>query len=92
MSVFVIEYAHRSCSVVEVESVFGSMLNIAVSEVTMTVERDNRTGRPFKKFVVKTFPGERSAAYLEAYIEERGFVKLVYNAPYYWKIILLKEV
>lgn len=86
MTTFIIPYAHHSCTSDEVSNVFGMKLDIAVQEVACTVKRDRRTGRPFKRFEIMTYPRERRAGNLATYIEKNGFSKIVYKEPYFWKV------
>ena len=87
MLTFKIPYAHHTCSAEEVANVFGTKMDIAIFYVLCTMNRDRRTGKPFKTFEIVTYPRERKAAYLADYIDKHGLATLIYKDPYFWKVI-----
>ena len=85
-NLFEIPYAFIDCTNDQVGEAFGSNLNIGVLTIECEIKRDRRTGNQFKRFIIHTEQCKQSAN-LQTRIETNGFVKLMYNETFYWKIV-----
>ncbi len=87
-----IGYALDRCSPEQVTEIFNYIIDDnEVDNVTSLDKTNNNTGRPFKIFFINF---KRTSANLTAVvtrIEEEGFIKVEYDAPWFWKVTLAKK-
>ena len=84
---FLIKYA-RATTDTGVSDVFKATLECEVMKVTSLDKIDTHNGnRPFKMFFVVVKKNERVEQFAEQ-IKQHGFMTIVYNHPYFWKIHL----
>ena len=83
---FEIPYAFFDCTNDQVGEAFASNLSIGALTIECEIKRDRRTGNRFKRFIIYTEQCKQSAN-LQTRIETNGYVKLMYNETFYWKIV-----
>ena len=84
---FLIKYA-RATTDTGVRGVFEATLECEVMKVTSLDKIDTHNGnRTFKMFFVVVKKNERVERFAEQ-IKQHGFMTIVYNHPYFWKIYL----
>lgn len=87
-----IGYALDRCSPEQVTEIFNYIIDDnQVENVTMLDKTNHKTQRPFKIFFINF---KRTSANLESVvkrIEEDGFIKVEYDAPWFWKVTLAKK-
>ncbi len=84
---FLIKYA-RATTDTGVSDVFKATLECEVVKVTSLDKIDTHNGnRTFKMFFVVVKKNERVERFAEQ-IKQHGFMTIIYNHPYYWKIYL----
>lgn len=87
-----IGYALDRCTPEQVTEIFNYIIDDnEVESVTMLDKTNHTTQRPFKIFFINF---KRTSANLESVvkrIEEDGFIKVEYDAPWFWKVTLAKK-
>jgi hypothetical protein len=87
-----IGYALDRCSPEQVREVFNAVLDEDIVENVTTLDKTNTTtGRPFKIFFISFKTRSDKLSTVIQRIEEEGFVKVEYNAPWFWKVTLAKK-
>ena len=87
---FLIKYA-RATTDTGVSDVFKATLECEVMKVTSLDKIDTHNGnRTFKMFFVVVKKNERVEQFAEQ-IKQHGFMTIVYNHPYFWKIHLAEN-
>jgi hypothetical protein len=87
-----IGYALDRCTSEQVAEIFNYIIDDnQVENVTVLDKTNNTTQRPFKIFFINF---KRTSPNLESVvkrIEEDGFIKVEYDAPWFWKVTLAKK-
>ena len=87
-----IGYALDRCTPEQVTEIFNYIIDDnEVESVTMLDKTNHTTQRPFKIFFInfkRTSPNLESVV---ARIESEGFIKVEYDAPWFWKVTLAKK-
>lgn len=87
-----IGYALDRCTSEQVAEIFNYIIDDnQVENVTMLDKTNHTTQRPFKIFFINF---KRSSPNLDSVvkrIEEDGFIKVEYAAPWFWKVTLAKK-
>ena len=87
-----IGYALDRCTPEQVSEIFNYIIDDnEVESVTTLDKTNNTTQRPFKIFFINF---KRTSANLDSVvkrIEEDGFIKVEYDAPWFWKVTLAKK-
>jgi hypothetical protein len=87
-----IGYALDRCTPEQVAEIFNYIIDDnEVENVTVLDKTNHTTQRPFKIFFINF---KRTSANLEsvvARIESEGFIKVEYDAPWFWKVTLAKK-
>jgi hypothetical protein len=87
-----IGYALDRCSAEQVREVFNAILDEDIVEGITTLDKTNdKTGRPFKIFFINFKRTSESLASVVTRITEDGFIKVEYDAPWFWKVTLAKK-
>ena len=86
-----IGYALDRCSPEQVREIFNYVIDDnEVESVTMLDKTNDKTGRPFKIFFINFKRTSANLASVVARIEEEGFIRVEYDAPWFWKVTLAK--
>jgi hypothetical protein len=87
-----IGYALDRCTPEQVAEIFNYIIDDnQVENVTMLDKTNHMTQRPFKLFFINF---KRTSPNLDSVvkrIEEDGFIKVEYDAPWFWKVTLAKK-
>jgi hypothetical protein len=57
----------------------------------MLDKTNDKTGRPFKIFFINFKRTSDKLASVVGRIEEEGFIKVEYDAPWFWKVTMAKK-
>ncbi len=87
-----IGYALDRCTPEQVSEIFNYIIDDNEVESVTTLDKTNHTTqRPFKIFFINF---KRTSPNLESVvkrIESEGFIKVEYDAPWFWKVTLAKK-
>lgn len=87
-----IGYALDRCTPEQVSEIFNYIIDDTEVESVTTLDKTNHTTqRAFKIFFINF---KRTSANLDSVvkrIEEDGFIKVEYDAPWFWKVTLAKK-
>jgi hypothetical protein len=87
-----IGYALDRCSVEQVTEIFNYIIDDnEVDNVKVLDKTNNTTGRPFKIFFINFKRTSNNLSSVVARIEDEGFIKVEYDAPWFWKVTLAKK-
>ena len=87
-----IGYALDRCTPDQVREIFNYIIDDnEVENVTMLDKTNHTTQRPFKIFFINFKRTSANLASVVARIEEDGFIKVEYDAPWFWKVTLAKK-
>jgi hypothetical protein len=87
-----IGYALDRCTEEQVTEIFNYVIDDnEVDNVKMLDKTNTTTGRPFKIFFINFKRTTDKLAGVVARIEEEGFIKVEYDAPWFWKVTLAKK-
>jgi hypothetical protein len=87
-----IGYALDRCTVEQVAEIFNYIIDDnQVDNVKMLDKTNNATGRPFKIFFINFKRTSDKLSGVVERIEEEGFIKVEYDAPWFWKVTLAKK-
>ena len=87
-----IGYALDRCSVEQVTEIFNYIIDDnEVESVTMLDKTNHTTQRPFKIFFINFKRTSEKLASVVARIESENFIKVEYDAPWFWKVTLAKK-
>jgi hypothetical protein len=87
-----IGYALDRCTPEQVREIFNYIIDDnEVENVTMLDKTNHTTQRPFKIFFINFKRTSAKLASVVARIEEDGFIKVEYDAPWFWKVTLAKK-
>lgn len=87
-----IGYALDRCTPEQVREIFNYIIDDnEVENVTMLDKTNHTTQRPFKIFFINFKRTSANLASVVARIEEDGFIKVEYDAPWFWKVTLAKK-
>ena len=86
-----IGYALDRCTPEQVKKGFNYVLDEdVVSDVSVLVKTNFKTGRPFKVIFINFKNNSESLASLVERIETEGFVNIQYDNPWFWKVTMAK--
>jgi len=87
-----IGYALDRCTVEQVAEIFNYIIDDnQVDNVKMLDKTNTTTGRPFKIFFINFKRTSDKLSGVVERIEEEGFIKVEYDAPWFWKVTLAKK-
>ena len=87
-----IGYALDRCSPEQVREIFNYVIDDnEVESVTMLDKTNDKTGRPFKIFFINFKRTSDKLASVVGRIEEEGFIRVEYDAPWFWKVTIAKK-
>ena len=87
-----IGYALDRCTPEQVREIFNYIIDDnEVENVTMLDKTNHTTQRPFKIFFINFKRTSANLASVVARIESEGFIKVEYDAPWFWKVTLAKK-
>ena len=87
-----IGYALERCTIEQVTEIFNYIFDDNEVDTVNVLDKTNTTtGRPFKIFFINFKRTSASLASVVARIEEDGFIKVEYDAPWFWKVTLAKK-
>ena len=87
-----IGYALDRCSVEQVTEIFNYIIDDNEVESITTLDKTNHmTQRPFKIFFINFKRTSANLTSVVARIESEGFIKVEYDAPWFWKVTLAKK-
>jgi hypothetical protein len=87
-----IGYALDRCTPDQVREIFNYIIDDnEVENVTMLDKTNHTTQRPFKIFFINFKRTSANLASVVVRIEEDGFIKVEYDAPWFWKVTLAKK-
>ena len=87
-----IGYALDRCTPEQVREIFNYIIDDnEVESVSVLDKTNHKTQRPFKIFFINFKRTSTNLASVITRIEEDGFVKVEYDAPWFWKVTLAKK-
>ena len=87
-----IGYALDRCSPEQVAEIFNYIIDDnEVDNVKVLDKTNNTTGRSFKIFFINFKRTSDKLSGIVARIEGEGFIKVEYDAPWFWKVTLAKK-
>ncbi len=87
-----IGYALDRCTPEQVTEIFNYIIDDNEVESVTTLDKTNHTTqRPFKIFFINFKRSSANLASVVARIESEGFIKVEYDAPWFWKVTLAKK-
>jgi hypothetical protein len=87
-----IGYALDRCTPEQVRDIFNYIIDDnEVENVTMLDKTNHKTQRPFKIFFINFKRMSANLASAVTRIDEEGFIKVEYDAPWFWKVTLAKK-
>jgi hypothetical protein len=87
-----IGYALDRCTEDQVTEIFNYVIDDnQVDSVKVLDKTNNSTGRPFKIFFINFKRTSDKLTSVVARIEGEGFIKVEYDAPWFWKVTLAKK-
>ena len=87
-----IGYALDRCTEDQVTEIFNYVIDDnQVDSVKVLDKTNNSTGRPFKIFFINFKQTSDKLTSVVARIEGEGFIKVEYDAPWFWKVTLAKK-
>jgi hypothetical protein len=87
-----IGYALDRCTPEQVREIFNYIIDDNEVESITTLDKTNHTTqRPFKIFFINFKRTSAMLASVVARIEMEGFIKVEYDAPWFWKVTLAKK-
>ncbi len=87
-----IGYALDRCTPEQVAEIFNYIIDDNEVENVTTLDKTNHTTqRPFKIFFINFKRTSANLASVVARIESEGFIKVEYDAPWFWKVTLAKK-
>jgi len=87
-----IGYALDRCTPEQVAEIFNYIIDDnEVENVTVLDKTNHTTQRPFKIFFINFKRTSENLASVVARIESEGFIKVEYDAPWFWKVTLAKK-
>ena len=87
-----IGYALDRCTPEQVREIFNYIIDDnEVESVSVLDKTNHKTQRPFKIFFINFKRTSANLASVVARIEEDGFIKVEYDAPWFWKVTLAKK-
>ena len=87
-----IGYALDRCTPEQVREIFNYIIDDnEVESVSMLDKTNHTTQRPFKIFFINFKRTSPNLASVVTRIEEDGFIKVEYDAPWFWKVTLAKK-
>lgn len=87
-----IGYALDRCSEEQVTEIFNYIIDDnQVDSVTTLNKTNDKTERPFKIFFINFKQTSEKLAAVVARIEEEAFVRVSYDADWFWKVTLAKK-
>lgn len=87
-----IGYALDRCTTEQVREIFNYIIDDnEVENVTMLDKTNHKTQRPFKIFFINFKRTSANLASVVTRIEDDGFIKVEYDAPWFWKVTLAKK-
>ena len=86
-----IAYALDRCTEQQVKDVFNFILDEDIVDNVKTLDKTNQTtGRQFKVFFINFKRLSDNLASIVARIGEDSFVKVEYDAPWFWKVTMAR--
>jgi len=87
-----IGYALDRCSEEQVTEIFNYVIDDnQVDNVTTLNKTNDKTGRPFKIFFINFKRTSDKLAAVVARIDEESFIRVAYDADWFWKVTLAKR-
>jgi len=87
-----IGYALDRCTPEQVREIFNYIIDDnEVESVSMLDKTNHTTQRPFKIFFINFKRSSPNLVSVVGRIEEDGFIKVEYDAPWFWKVTLAKK-
>ena len=87
-----IGYALDRCTPEQVSEIFNYIIDDNQVESVTTLDKTNKnTQRPFKIFFINFKRTSEKLASVVERIESEGFIRVEYDAPWFWKVTLAKK-
>ena len=87
-----IGYALERCTIEQVTEIFNYIFDDNEVDTVNVLDKTNTTtGRPFKIFFINFKRSSDKLSGVVARIEEEKFIRVEYDAPWFWKVTLAKK-